>query len=125
MLTPCTIFYTTNLKIGKTAILIIRGKNMTQEKIEKWKACLKEIIAYLDKIRSEELKPPAISIWNWLKQPPRNLTRTQYFNLSDEKRRNLRDEYVRLSVSELTNEERRRILDEYSRLSEEYQKQID
>ena len=96
---------------------------MEKEEIEKWKACLKEIIAYLDKITSEDLKPPAISFWNWLKRSPRNLTRTEYFKLSDEERRDLRDEYVKLSVSELTNEERRRIIDEYRRLSEEYQKQ--
>ena len=96
---------------------------MKKEKIEQWKACLKEIIAYFE-ITSERLKPPTVSFWSWLKQLPRNLTRTQYFKLSDEKRRTLRDEYVRLSVSELKTEERRRIMDEYKRLSEEYQKQV-
>lgn len=96
------------------------GDKMEKEKVEKWKACLKEIIAYLDKTISE---PPTISFWNWLKQSPRNYTRTQYFNLSDEQRRTLREEYVKLSVSGLPEEESRRIINEYRRLSEEYKKQ--
>jgi len=67
------------------------------EEFAKWKACLKEITAYYDNLEPKQLKPPAVSLWDWLKQPPRNLTtKTEFFRLSDEERKRLIDEYLRL-----------------------------
>jgi hypothetical protein len=43
-----------------------------------------------------ELKPPALSFWDWIQQAPRNLTKLQFLKLEDVERKFLLDEYTRL-----------------------------
>jgi len=84
------------------------------------------------KKNAEKLKPPAMGFWDWIRQPPRDVTKREYYSLSAHEQKKLRDEFysyfpadfVSIRFNEWLSQEKNLTMEQLAKMSNEDKKRF-